>query len=104
MKRRMTAVTLALGAIAALAFGALPALQMSRGQVADALKSDGRTGSGPGRQRLRRALVVAEIALAMPLLVAALLSVRSVTRYLADWQGYEPNGVLMFKLAYWFQR
>ena len=72
---------------------------MSRGQVADALKSDGRTGSGPGRQRLRRALVVAEIALAMPLLVAALLSVRSVTRYLADWQGYDPNGVLMFKLA-----
>jgi putative ABC transport system permease protein len=96
---RMAAVTMALGVIAALAFGALPALQMSRGQVADALKSDGRTGSGPGRQRLRRALVVAEIALAMPLLVAALLSVRSVTRYLADWQGYEPNGVLMFKLA-----
>ena len=96
---RMTAVTLALGVVAALVFGALPALQMSRGQVADALKSDGRTGSGPGRQRLRRALVVAEIALAMPLLVAALLSVRSVTRYLADWQGYDPNGVLMFKLA-----
>ena len=96
---RMTAATLALGVVAALVFGALPALQMSRGQVADALKSDGRTGSSPGRQRLRRALVVAEIALAMPLLVAALLSVRSVTRYLADWQGYDPNGVLMFKLA-----
>jgi len=96
---RMTAVTLALGVVAALVFGALPALQMSRGQVADALKSDGRAGSGPGRQRLRRALVVAEIALAMPLLVSALLSVRSVSRYLADWQGYDPNGVLMFKLA-----
>ena len=43
------------------------------GIVADALKADGRTGAGPARQRMRRALVVAEIALALPLLVAAML-------------------------------
>ena len=92
-------VTLACAAAAALAFGTFPAVHLSRGIVASALKADGRTGAGPGRQRLRRALVVAEIALALPLLVAAMLSVRSVNRYLADWQGYDPNGLLTFKLV-----
>jgi len=72
---------------------------MARGVVSDALKSDGRTGAGPGRQRLRRALVVAEIALALPLLVAAMLSISTVTRYLTGWQGYDPNNVLTMRVV-----
>jgi putative ABC transport system permease protein len=96
---RMTAVTIGLAIVAALVCGGLPALQLSRGQVAEALKSDGRTGAGPGRQRLRRALVISEVALALPLLVCALLSVRSVNTFLTGWQGYEPKGLLAFKAA-----
>src|SRR6185295_5516322 len=94
---RLFGVTVVLGVIAALVFGVLPALQMSRGRVLEALKSDGRTGASPGRQRLRRAFVIAEIALVLPLLVAAMLSVRSVTQYLSDWQGYDPEGLLTFR-------
>jgi putative ABC transport system permease protein len=94
---RLVAVTTAIGVIAAVACGTLPALQMARGHVGDALKSDGRTGSGAKGQRLRRALVVAEIALVLPLLVAAMLSISSVTRYLTNWQGYDPTRVLAFR-------
>ena len=90
-------VTLGCAAVAALIFGTLPAVHMARGIVADALKSDGRTGAGPGRQRIRRALVVAEIALALPLLVAATLSVSTITRFLTGWQGYEPSNVLTMR-------
>jgi len=91
--------TIACAAAAAAIFGTLPAWQMARGIVGDALKSDGRTGAGPRRQRLRRALVVAEIALALPLLVAATLSVSTVTRSLGGWQGYDPTNVLTVRAA-----
>ena len=90
-------VTLAFAAAATLAFGALPAAHLARGIVADALKSDGRTGAGPGRQRVRRALVVAEIALALPLLVAAMLSISTITSFLTGWQGYDPRNVLTMR-------
>ena len=96
---RMVATTMACGAVAAIVFGTVPAVQMARGVVSEALKSDGRTGAGPGRQRVRRALVVAEIALALPLLVAAMLSISTVTRYLTGWQGYEPNNVLTMRVV-----
>ena len=94
---RTIGATIACAALAAAIFGTLPAWQMARGIVGDALKSDGRTGAGPARQRLRRALVVAELALALPLLAAAMLSVSTVTRSLASWQGYDPTNVLTFR-------
>jgi putative ABC transport system permease protein len=47
---------------------------------------------------VRRALVVAEIALALPLLVAAMLSISTVTRYITGWQGYDPNHSLTFRV------
>ena len=89
--------TIVAAAIAALIFGALPAMHLARGIVADTLKSDGRTGAGPGRQRVRRALVVAEIALALPLLVAAMLSISTIRSFLITWQGYDPNNLLTLR-------
>ena len=94
---RLVAVTTAIGVLAAIACATLPALQMARGHVGDALKSDGRTGTGMKGHRLRRGLVVAEIALVLPLLVAAMLSISTVTRYLTNWQGYDPNHVLVLR-------
>jgi putative ABC transport system permease protein len=85
--------------VAAVALGALPALHLSFGGVPEALKADGRTGTGPGRQRLRRALVVAEIALVLPLLVAAVLSASTITRFLTSWQGYDADGVLTLRTS-----
>ncbi len=93
------AATLACAAAAALAFGVLPAWQMARRGVADALRSDGRGGTGPGRQRVRRALVVAEISLVLPLLVAGMMSVSALTQFHTSWQGYDPTGVLTLRVA-----
>jgi putative ABC transport system permease protein len=90
--------TLVCAAVAAVIFGVAPSLHMARAAVSESLKSDGRAGAGPGRQRVRRALVVAEIALALPLLVAAMLSISTVTRYITGWQGYDPNNVLTLRV------
>jgi len=96
---RVIAFTLGLAVVAAIVYGSLPAWQIGRGGVAEVLKSDGRSGGHPGRERMRRGLVVAEIALVLPMLVAALLSLSGVRRYLTSWQGYDPSGVLTARLV-----
>ena len=59
------------------------------------LKDGGRsTTAGRRRQRLRRTLVVAEIALSLPLLVAAGLGTLGANRFLNGPQGYDPDGLL----------
>ena len=75
----------------------LPALQAARSKVSEALKEGGRTATG--RQLLRRGIVVAEMAIALPLLVAAGLGVLGTNRFLNGPQGYDPDGVLTMKLV-----
>src|SRR5439155_21771559 len=61
-----------------LAFGLVPALQTSRIRLGEALKEGRRTASdGRRHQRLRGALVVGQVAVALVLLVAAGLLIRS---------------------------
>jgi len=96
---RTIVFTSALALAAAVAFGLAPAFQSSGNRVVEALKADSRAGSSPRRERLRRGLVIAEIALALPLLVAAMLGVSGVRRYLTGWQGYDPNGILTFRVV-----
>jgi putative ABC transport system permease protein len=79
-------------------FGLLPAWQASRAGVLGAIKGGGDGGrsstAGRGRNRTRRALVIAEVALALPLLVASALAVVGVQRFVTGAQGYDPHGVL----------
>jgi putative ABC transport system permease protein len=92
---RLIAFTAVLAIVTAFVFGLVPAIQASRPRLAESLKEGGRSSTvGAGRLRLRRTLVVAEIALALPLLVAAGLSVLSVHRFLNGPQGYDPSGLL----------
>jgi putative ABC transport system permease protein len=92
---RALAVTSALALLAAALFGLVPALQAARPQLLDALKDGGRSATaGRGRHRLRRALVVAEIALALPLLVASAMGASGAYRFLNGPQGYDPDGLL----------
>jgi putative ABC transport system permease protein len=93
---RLLLVTVVLAFGTAIVFGVLPAIHSSRPRISEALKSGGR-GVTAGRQRLRRTLVVSEIALALPLLVAAGLSVVGVNRFINGPQGYNPDGVLTLR-------
>jgi putative ABC transport system permease protein len=95
---RLVAATIVLACGTAIVFGVVPALQASRPLVAETLKDGGR-GATSGRRRLRRGLVVAEMALALPLLVASGLSALAVNRFLNGPQGYEPAGLLSMRLV-----
>ena len=74
---RVLAFTAVLVAVTGLAFGLAPALHASRTALTDPLRSGGRGAALPVSQRLRSALVIAEIAFAVLLVVAAGLLVRS---------------------------
>jgi predicted permease len=75
---RVLAFTVGISAGAGLLFGLLPALQAARAtDLAGTLKEgDLRTTGGIGRSRARAALIVAEVAMALVLLVGAGLSIR----------------------------
>ena len=96
---RVLAFTAGVGILAGLIFGLAPAWQGSRSELAETLKEGGRT-SAPGRARMRAGLVVAEVAIALMLLVSAGLMIRGAFRLInaAD-RGYEPEGVLSANLV-----
>ncbi|MFI5230469.1 MAG: ADOP family duplicated permease [Gemmatimonadales bacterium] len=88
-------VSLAVG----LLFGLVPALGSTRASLSDALKTDGRTGGSAGASLGRRALVVAEVTLALVLLAGSGLMLRSLTKLLATDPGFDARNVLTFRLA-----
>ena len=73
----LLAATTSLTVLASLLFGLVPALQASRPNVMPTLKDAGASG-GAYRTRLRQALVVGQITLAVTLMVGAALLVRSM--------------------------
>jgi putative ABC transport system permease protein len=78
-----------------LLFGLLPAFHAWRPDLTEALKDGGRGGSeGRGRQRLRGALVVAEIAISLMLLVGAGLLIKSFIRLQGVSAGFDSANVL----------
>jgi putative ABC transport system permease protein len=81
--------------LTAVIFSLLPALQSSRPNLTGTLRDGGRGASGLAtRSRLRRGLVVAEVALALPLLIASGLASVGAQRFASGPQGYEPAGLL----------
>jgi putative ABC transport system permease protein len=73
-----TAFALALGFVSAIIFGLVPALKLAGSDLHDTLKEGGRgVGASPIRDRLRKALVVSEVALSLVLLTGAGLLIRS---------------------------
>ncbi len=84
----------------AVVVGLIPAIIASRADPQQALKDSGRTSTGTGgRQRLRSALVVAEVALALVLLVGTGLMVRSFVGLIETDQGYTVKQALTLQLT-----
>ena len=96
---RIFTFAIVLGLGSAVVFGLFPALQASRPQLVDALKEGGRSYGGGKGQRVRNGLVVAEVALALVLLVGAGLMVRSFLRTQAIDIGIDPSNTLTFRVG-----
>ncbi|MEO7083073.1 MAG: ABC transporter permease [Gemmatimonadaceae bacterium] len=92
-------VIAALAVAAGLAFGMVPALQISDAHVHEALKASGRSATDGRRgQWLRRGLVILEIALACVLLVGSGLLVRSFLNVLDVDLGFRPDRVVAVRV------
>ncbi|MEA2691579.1 MAG: hypothetical protein QOJ16_966 [Acidobacteriota bacterium] len=80
--------------LTALLFGLVPAFHVARQGPGEGLRDGERGGSGVGRQRARRTLAIAEVALALVLSTGAGLLIRSFLGLLDTRPGFEPRGVL----------
>ncbi len=89
--------TFGISLLSGVLFGLAPAWHFSKPDLNDALKEGGRQGT-PGSHRLRGALVVAEIALSLILLIGAGLMFRSFVALLNTPPGFNPDGVLTMTL------
>ncbi|HEY1910461.1 MAG TPA: ABC transporter permease, partial [Vicinamibacterales bacterium] len=88
-----------LALLTAIAFGVGPAMLMTRGDMQRPLKESGRGGDGGGaRRRARSTLVVAEIGLAVMLLVGGALLARSFQRLLQQEPGFRPSSAVTAKV------
>jgi putative ABC transport system permease protein len=91
--------TLGVALVTALIFGLVPAIQASRQDVNEPLRSAGRgVGGGFRKARLRSALVVAEVALSLTLLVGAGLLMRSFLAISHVDMGIKTDHVLVARL------
>ena len=83
-----------------LACSLIPALRASTVELTDSLKDGAQNvTTGSGRQRMRSALVVAEMALAVVLLVSAGLALRSLWALRQVPLGFDPENVLTLRIG-----
>jgi putative ABC transport system permease protein len=95
---RMLLYALIAGILTGVLF-TLPALfQVSSTKLVDTLKDASRGTTSSGGRRLRSALVVSEIGLALILLVAATVMAKTVRNLSTISQGFEPRGVIAYSV------
>ena len=91
--------SLGLSIVTGILFGLIPALDAGRANLQDSLKEGGRgTTEGARGERVRRALVVAQVALAVVLLIGAGLLMRSFGELSRVRMGFDPSLVLTAEL------
>ena len=96
---RVLAFTLLVAVAAGVLFGIAPALGAARGDLRQPLTEGGREPGGRGGNRLRHALVAAEVCLALVVLTCAGLMLKSMGRLLAVDPGFDPEDVLIAELS-----
>jgi putative ABC transport system permease protein len=97
---RVFVFTLLLSLLTGIIFGLAPALQAAKVDLNEALKQGGgRAGMGAGHRRLRSAMVVIEVALALVLLVGAGLLIQAFLRLRALDIGVNTDNILTLRTA-----
>ena len=91
---RVLATAVSVSVATGLSCGIAPALQAARPDLSRAMSDTGRSGNSPVRLRLRNALVVAEVSLAVALLVGAALFIGSFIRLIRIDPGFDSTNVL----------
>lgn len=93
------AVTLIAATLAGIVFGCAPAWYASRLDPGEFLKDGGRSSTGAGSHKLRRALIMGEFALALSLLAGAGLAMHSFWNLTRVDLGVRTDHVLTFRLT-----
>ena len=96
---RVLSFTLSVSVLTGLIFGLVPAFQSSRTELTDSLKEGRGVGGGARRNRMRSALVVSELAVAVVLLVGAGLLIQSLWRLQRIKPGLESKNILTFNVS-----
>ena len=96
---RVVGFTLVLALLTAMIFGIVPALQATRPAVTSSLKEEAGSVAGGGRQaRMRRALVVGQVAMSMLLLAGAGLFARSLHNLRSVDPGFRAESLISFSV------
>src|SRR4030095_16959224 len=97
---RVLAFTLGVSLLTGVIFGLAPAFHSSKTDLIESLKDGGRgTSEGARRNRIRNVLVIAELAIAVVLLVGAGLLIQSLWRLQRVNSGLRPENVLTFTMT-----
>ena len=91
---RVLGFALLVSVLTGIIFGLVPALQASRVDLNEVLKSGGRTGLSSGGGRLRGALVITEVALALVLLIGAGLLIQTLSNLREQYSLLQPENLL----------
>ncbi len=99
---RVFAFTAAVSLLTGLVFGVIPALQASRGDLQGVMKQGGVRGGAGGdvrRHRTRSVIVMAEVALAVSLLIGVALLIRSLIELRSVDPGFSAHNVLTLRMS-----
>jgi putative ABC transport system permease protein len=96
---RTVLFTLSVSLLTGIVFGLVPALQISKPNLAGWLREGRSSGDSATRNRFRGALVVAEVALTLVLLVCAGLLIRTVVQLRSVDVGFYANNVLTMNIG-----
>src|SRR5947207_6166 len=96
---RVLAFTAIVSVVTGLVFGLFPAWHASATDLSSTIKEGGRSGSGLRQNRARALLVIAEMGLALVLLVGAALLIRTFLALRAVNPGFDSHRVLTMRMS-----
>jgi len=96
--QRIFAFAFAVSLLTGILFGLVPAFQAVRVDLASALKEEGAAVAGGGQARLRRILVVGQMALSLLLLIGSGLFIRSLVNLRNQDPGFRTANVVAFSV------